>query len=62
MAEVRAAVDTFVDLYNDQWVPEKNGFISPSAAREVWYTRQARGGFRRVSQIRVQKSACGTLS
>jgi hypothetical protein len=45
VAEVRAAVDTFVDLYNDQWLPEKNGFISPSATREVWYTRQARGGF-----------------
>lgn len=43
MAEVREAVDTFVDLYNDQWLPEKNGFISPSATREAWYARQAEG-------------------
>jgi len=43
VAEVRAAVDTFVDLYNDQWLPEKNGFLSPSATREAWYARQAQG-------------------
>ena len=43
VAEVRGAIDTFVDLYNDQWLPEKNGFISPSATREAWYARQARG-------------------
>jgi len=41
VAEVREAVDTFVDLYNDQWLPEKNGFMSPSATREAWYARQA---------------------
>jgi hypothetical protein len=41
VADVREAVDTFVDLYNDQWLPEKNGFISPSATREAWYARQA---------------------
>lgn len=40
-AEVREAVDMFVDLYNDQWLPEKNGFISPSATREAWYAWQA---------------------
>jgi transposase InsO family protein len=33
VAEVREAVETFVDLYNDQWLPEKNGFMSPSATR-----------------------------
>lgn len=43
VAAVREAVDTFVALYNDQWLPEKNGFISPSATREAWYARQARG-------------------
>jgi len=43
VAEVREAVDTFVDLYNAQWLPEKNGFISPSATREAWYGRQAEG-------------------
>ncbi len=40
VAEVRDAVDTFVNLYNDQWLPEKNGFISPSPTREAWYARQ----------------------
>lgn len=41
VAEVRDAVDTFVNLYNDQWLPEKNGFINPSPTREAWYARQA---------------------
>jgi len=41
--EVREAVDTFIELYNNQWLPEKNGFISPSATREAWYARQAQG-------------------
>jgi putative transposase len=41
VAEVREAVEAFVDLYNDQWLPEKNGFLSPSATREAWYARQA---------------------
>ena len=41
VAEVRDAVETFVDLYNDQWLPEKNGFMSPSATREAWYVREA---------------------
>jgi len=40
VAEVREAVDTFVDLYNDQRLPEKNGFMSPSATREAWYARE----------------------
>ena len=37
MAELRAAVEAFVDLYNEQWLPEKNGFMSPSATRAAWY-------------------------
>lgn len=41
VAEVRAAVDTFIALYNNQWLPEKNGFISPRATREAWYARHA---------------------
>ena len=43
VAEVRRAVDTFIALYNDQWLPEKNGFMSPSATREAWYARRAEG-------------------
>jgi len=39
MAELRAAVETFIDLYNEQWLPEKNGFLSPSPTREAWYAQ-----------------------
>ena len=31
--EVRAAVKTFVELYNSQWLIEKNAFLSPHQAR-----------------------------
>jgi len=43
VAELREAVETFVDLYNEQWLPEKNGFLSPSATRKAWYAGQAQG-------------------
>ena len=43
VAELREAVETFVDLYNTQWLPEKNGFMSPSATREAWYARGTQG-------------------
>ena len=43
VAELRAAVEAFVDLYNEQWLPEKNGFMSPSATRKAWYAGQAQG-------------------
>jgi hypothetical protein len=36
VAALRAAVAAFVDLYNEQWLPEKNGFLSPVARPEVW--------------------------
>ena len=39
MAELRAAVEKFVDLYNELWLPEKNGFLSPSATRAAWYAQ-----------------------
>jgi len=39
VAELRAAVETFVDLYNEQWLPEKNGYLSPSATRAAWYAQ-----------------------
>ena len=41
VAELRAAVETFVDLYNEQWLPEKNGFMSPSATRAAWYASRS---------------------
>ena len=31
------AVDTFVALVDEQWRPEKNGFVSPSERRQEWY-------------------------
>jgi hypothetical protein len=40
VAELRAAVDAFVDLDNEQWLPEKNGFLTPAAMREAWYARK----------------------
>ena len=39
VAELREAVETFVDLYNEQWLLEKNGFMSPSATRALWYAQ-----------------------
>jgi len=39
VAELREAVETFIDLYNEHWLPEKNGFMSPSATRAAWYAQ-----------------------
>lgn len=36
LEEVRLAVADFVELYNDQWLVEKNGFKSPRQARQDW--------------------------
>jgi putative transposase len=38
--EVRQAVADFVKLYNDQWLIEKNGYLSPCQAREAYYARE----------------------
>lgn len=35
--EVRQAVADFAELYNDQWLIEKNGYLSPRQAREAYY-------------------------
>jgi len=40
VAELRAAVERFIDLFNEQWLPEKNGFRSPSATRRAWYAER----------------------
>ena len=37
LEEVRQAVAEFVELYNSQWLVEKNGYRSPLQAREVYY-------------------------
>lgn len=35
VAEPRVAVDTFVAVYIEQWVSERNGFLSLAALREA---------------------------
>ena len=38
IAELRDAVRDFVELYNAQWIVEKNGYLSPAQARQAWHT------------------------
>ena len=40
MEEVRQAVAEFVELYNEYWLIEKNGYLSPRQAREAYYSRE----------------------
>ena len=35
--ELRDAVRDFVELYNAQWIVEKNGYLSPAQARQAWH-------------------------
>lgn len=37
LEEVRQAVSDFVELYNSQWLIEKNGYLSPADARRAYY-------------------------
>jgi putative transposase len=41
IAEVRQAVKEFVELYNQQWLVEKNGFLSPTQMREAFALKAA---------------------
>ncbi len=41
LEEVRQAVSAFVDLYNNQWLIEKNGYLSPADARRAYYESEA---------------------
>lgn len=34
---LRPAVSEFVELYNDHWLIEKNGYLSPADARRAYY-------------------------
>lgn len=38
--DVRQAVADFVELYNEYWLIEKNGYLSPRQAREAYYARE----------------------
>lgn len=40
MEEVRQAVAEFVEPYNESWLIEKNGYLSPRQAREAYYVRE----------------------
>ena len=37
IAELRDAVRDFVELYNAQWIVEKNDYLSPAQARQAWH-------------------------
>ena len=37
IAELRDAVRDLVELYNAQWIVEKNGYLSPAQARQAWH-------------------------
>ena len=41
LEDVRQAVSAFVDLYNNQWLIEKNGYLSPADARKAYYESEA---------------------
>ena len=41
LEEVRQAVSEFVELYNNEWLIEKNGFLSPADARRAYYESEA---------------------
>lgn len=46
VAELRRAVGVFVELYNHEWRPEKNGFLSPSERRREWYAKRGQNAAR----------------
>ena len=48
-----------VELYNAQWIVEKNGYLSPAQARQAWHAAISIEA-RRVSQTSVQGTGCAT--
>ena len=61
IAELRDAVRDFVELYNAQWIVEKNGYLSPAQARQAWHAAISIRP-RRVRQTCVQGTGCATVS
>ena len=59
IAELRDAVRDFVELYNAQWIVEKNGYLSPAQARQAWHAAISIRP-RRVRQTCVQGTGCAT--
>jgi len=56
--QVRAAVDAFMALYNEQWLFEKTGFLSSPTARDAWRQREA---LEAAAQVRFVSSYPGAL-
>ena len=50
---------TSVELYNAQWIVEKNGYLSPAQARQAWHAAISIRP-RRVRQTCVQGTGCAT--
>ena len=61
IAELRDAVRDFVELYNAQWIVEKNGYLSPAQARQAWHADDLNQA-RRVRQTCVQGTGCATMT
>ena len=59
IAELRDAVRDFVELYNAQWIVEKNGYLSP-ASSSSGVARRDLNQARRVRQTCVQGTGCAT--
>ena len=59
IAELRDAVRDFVELYNAQWIVEKNGYLSP-AHSSSGVARRDLNQARRVRQTCVQGTGCAT--
>ena len=59
IAELRDAVRDFVELYNAQWIVEKNGYLSPGSSSSG-VARRDLNQARRVRQTCVQGTGCAT--
>ena len=61
IAELRDAVRDFVELYNAQWIVEKNGYLEPRSSSSG-VARRDLNQARRVRQTCVQGTGCATTS
>ena len=60
IAELRDAVRDFVELYNAQWIVEKNGYLSPAQARQAWPRRDLNQGPPRETNLCPRNRVCAT--
>ena len=59
IAELRDAVRDFVELYNAQWIVEKNGYLSPAQARQAWHAAISSGPPRETNSKEPARAWCG---